>query len=524
MKFAIIAAGEGSRLAHEGVEVPKPLVCINGEAMIDRLFRIFIENGATEIVVIINNESAAVKNHLEHLTLTVPLRIIVQSTPSSMHSLYVLSPYLRGETFCLTTVDTIFKETDFRTYINAFIHSDVDGYMAVTPFVDDEKPLYVATNEKEQILGFHDTKESDADRYISGGIYCLKDKALDVLENCIRQGISRMRNFQRQLVAAGLTLKAHPFNKIVDVDHKSDIPKAEQFLNKEIAKQTGALLGIGRGSQYSPNLADSDAFILKAVAQQLQAKGFDVRLCSETEFVAQNLKGNAIFDMARSEEALHRLQQLEQQGAVVVNSGFGIANCIRKPMTEILIHNNIPYPKSWLVRPNESLPKDMTFPCWFKRGDGSTQLKEDVSYIRNREEAAELLTRFWKRGIGSVIVNEHLQGDVIKFYGVQGTDFFYWSYPSASHSKFGLETINGEAKGFPFSIEQLKSYADKASRLLNVPVYGGDCIVTEQGEMKIIDFNDWPSFAPCREKAAESIAMCMLNQIKKHNTEQTYGK
>ena len=45
------------------------------------------------------------------------------------------------------------------------------------------------------------------------------------------QGMSRMRNFQRQLVADGLRLKAYPFSKILDVDHAGDIVKAEAFLN-----------------------------------------------------------------------------------------------------------------------------------------------------------------------------------------------------------------------------------------------------------------------------------------------------
>ena len=39
MKFAIISAGEGSRLSQEGVALPKPLVQLNGVAMIDRLIR-----------------------------------------------------------------------------------------------------------------------------------------------------------------------------------------------------------------------------------------------------------------------------------------------------------------------------------------------------------------------------------------------------------------------------------------------------------------------------------------------------
>lgn len=40
-----------------------------------------------------------------------------------------------------------------------------------------------------------------------------------------------MRNYQRQLIAEGLKLKAYPFSKIVDVDHAEDIKKAEDFLN-----------------------------------------------------------------------------------------------------------------------------------------------------------------------------------------------------------------------------------------------------------------------------------------------------
>ena len=52
MKYAIIAAGEGSRLAQEGIEAPKPLVVVNGEKLIDRLLRIFTENAAEAIVVI----------------------------------------------------------------------------------------------------------------------------------------------------------------------------------------------------------------------------------------------------------------------------------------------------------------------------------------------------------------------------------------------------------------------------------------------------------------------------------------
>ncbi len=234
MKFAIISAGEGSRLAQEGVELPKPLVQLNGVAMIDRLIRIFMDNGADEIVVIINNEVQQTKEHLQYLleTTDLPLRLVVKTTPSSMHSFYELSPYLKDDKFCLTTVDTIFREKEFAQFIDYFKHSEYDGCMAVTDFVDDEKPLYISTDADLNITGFHDVATPECN-YISGGIYCLGPKAISTLQKCMDLGMARMRNFQRQLVADGLRLKACPFTKILDVDHASDIVKAEEFLNQD---------------------------------------------------------------------------------------------------------------------------------------------------------------------------------------------------------------------------------------------------------------------------------------------------
>lgn len=232
MKFAIISAGEGSRLAQEGVQLPKPLVQLNGMAMIDRLIHIFAKNGAEQVVVIINNEVAQTKEHLALLKKVseVPLEVIVKTTPSSMHSFYELSTYLKDDKFCLTTVDTIFREEEFSRFIETFKASDKDGLMAVTDYIDDEKPLYISTDEELNITGFHDARTPDC-RYISGGIYCLTPKSIDTLQRCMENGMSRMRNFQRQLVADGLHLGAYPFSKILDVDHASDIEKAEAFFD-----------------------------------------------------------------------------------------------------------------------------------------------------------------------------------------------------------------------------------------------------------------------------------------------------
>ena len=231
MHYAIIAAGEGSRLAQEGIALPKPLVRLCGEPMIQRLINIFVRCNAQSISIIVNEHMTEVREFLESLTLPVPLNLVVKTTPSSMHSFWHLSQVLPQGKFCLTTVDTIFREPDFARYIEAFEADDEsDGLWAVTPFIDDEKPLYVDVDDQMHITAFRD-KPWDGARYVSGGVYALTAKAFSTLNRCIEQGISRMRNFQRALVADGLRLKAYSIDKIVDVDHAADIATAQQFIN-----------------------------------------------------------------------------------------------------------------------------------------------------------------------------------------------------------------------------------------------------------------------------------------------------
>lgn len=232
MNYAIIAAGEGSRLVQEGVKLPKPLVRLNGVPMISRLIDIFMGCAPMSLSVIVNEQMTEVRDFLESLSVPVPFNLVVKSTPSSMHSFYEVSRRFDDKKFCLTTVDTIFRADEFRPYISAFENDEkADGYMAVTSFIDDEKPLYVATDPSMKITGFLDNYEAGV-KYISGGIYGLSAPALRVLEQCMEQGVSRMRNYQRALVAAGLDLKAFPFKKIIDVDHAGDIAVAEEFISQ----------------------------------------------------------------------------------------------------------------------------------------------------------------------------------------------------------------------------------------------------------------------------------------------------
>lgn len=238
MKFAIIAAGEGRRLAAEGISEPKPLLKVNGEMLIDRLIRIFVENNAEEVDVICNDLTNLVSGHLLAIEedglhgYPVPLQMHVKSTPSALHSIAELEPKLAGRPFVLTTVDTVVGEREFAEFVKAFgqaLDEGYDGLMGVTEHLEEHHPLYADTDGAMNVTAYVDQPQSDHP-YISAGVYGLTSKAFDTLHACLGRGDMHRRQFLRALLADGLKLKAFAFSEALDIDHKADLDKAGAFL------------------------------------------------------------------------------------------------------------------------------------------------------------------------------------------------------------------------------------------------------------------------------------------------------
>ena len=522
MKFAIIAAGDGSRLAQEGVTEPKPLVKVRGERLINRLIRIFMGNNATEIVVICNEQMSDVASHLKMIQdkglngLPVPLRFVVKSTPSSMHSFYELRNFLRDDPFILTTVDTIFDESEFHDYVLSFqnkIAQGTDALMGVTDYIDDEKPLYVGVDNVMRINGYYDTPQADS-RFISAGIYGLTAPSLNILEACIEKGESRMRNFQRALVAANLRIESFPLTKVFDIDHIEDIRKADEGVNNLSSCCKGKTLLIQRAACYSPNSEEKDLAVLQEVSSLLE----DATIISEDDFVNrfstynQSVSSESvesvnayyqIISMARSPKALDCLEQLEQSGIRVLNPSVGVRACQRSNVDKVMRENYLPLP-----------PDKGDDGYWVKRADAAAQSKEDVCFCHDWAEVEKIKSTFMQRGITDVVTQAHVKGDVVKFYGVEGTGFFRYYYSGDDiETKFGDEERNGKPQYYSFSSSNLQADAEKLACLLQTPIYGGDAIVREDGCYVIIDFNDFPSFSRCRKDAAKAIFERMKSAV-----------
>ena len=265
-----------------------------------------------------------------------------------------------------------------------------------------------------------------------------------------------------------------------------------------------SILCIFRARRFSPNSVENDRLILEAVAHEMEGMGNEVRMMTEEEVIALGVlpEADIVYCMARSDEAL---EIIERSKARVINAPEGIRVCgNRLALTDIMRRLDVPIP-----------PENGDDGIWLKRGIGTAEVAEDTVFCSSEEEIAEAMRKFADRGITDVCRQAHVVGDLVKFYGVADTDFFYHFYPTDSgRSKFGSEEHNGKAYHYPFSVEEMKVVIDRLAKEIGVMVYGGDAIVRSDGSFVIIDFNDWPTFSPCREEAGKVISKLKMNNEK----------
>ena len=272
-----------------------------------------------------------------------------------------------------------------------------------------------------------------------------------------------------------------------------------------------SVIAIYRDACFSPNSVAADRSIMDATIDRLSQH--QVLVIAEHELGEQH-RADLFLSMGRLPRTIQLLRAREQQDhALVINNAAALERFSRRHILQMMQENGIPTP-----------PETGEHGYWVKRADAAAQTKADVVFCSDKATAEKTKRNFALRGVNDVVVSAHVVGDLIKFYGV-GDSFFGYFYPTDnSHSKFGNEKRNGIAQHFGFNLHELRAAATRLARLTGIDVYGGDCIVDREGRFFIIDFNDWPSFSPCREQAADAISL-FVNQLlaAQNNSQQKNG-
>jgi glutathione synthase/RimK-type ligase-like ATP-grasp enzyme len=268
------------------------------------------------------------------------------------------------------------------------------------------------------------------------------------------------------------------------------------------------LLGIYREKEYSPGRHQSnDVLLLERVADRLRERDLVIDLATLDQVrrsdPASRRNVRLILSMCQGRAALDMLAGWERDGARIVNSPHAALNTYRDRLPELMTRAGVAYPPTLLVSTDPLLqtPADLEIDggVWLKRGDVHASVSADVQRVDSLVALNAGRAEFASRGIRVAAVQTHRTGDEIKFYGVAG-ELFFWFYP-------------GPSRGYAFDHSALPSLAVCAAAAAGLEIFGGDVIVSSEGELTLIDLNDWPSFAPCRDAAAVAIADYLTRRV-----------
>lgn len=233
MRAAIIAAGEGSRMSKSHPGQIKPMINIAAKPLIHWVVVGLRSAGCKDIVVLTNSRGDAVAPYLSSAFPDVKFDFVTADTASSFESFRLVSKRL-AETatnggFVVSTVDALIKTDDVERFIRECRGSNADAGLALTKFVDDEKPLWADADANGRVTALGErAKRKDA---VTCGLYYMTRKAATAIPEAERH--SRLRDFFQELVASGAVVKGVILSKSLDVDRPEDLDAAESFLTTE---------------------------------------------------------------------------------------------------------------------------------------------------------------------------------------------------------------------------------------------------------------------------------------------------
>jgi glutathione synthase/RimK-type ligase-like ATP-grasp enzyme len=288
-------------------------------------------------------------------------------------------------------------------------------------------------------------------------------------------------------------------------------------------RKRAAAWGVYREVEHSPGRITDDAAILEAAGRRLEEAEFPVEYRQPGEVRGRETELPALaFTMCESAPALAALERWESRGVTVVNRPGAILRTHRENMMPRLEERGIPVPESGVLSCDAPLPRsadhDRLFSaCWIKQARGHKTRERDVVFAADPSAVQEALERLRERGQPRALVERHVEGDLVKFYGVtaagedsagDGSDsppsWFVWFHPREH-----------PAAGHPFDETALRDFASRSAGALGLDVWGGDAIVTPEGRIFLIDVNAWPSFALYREEAADHIAAHLTARLRR---------
>jgi NDP-sugar pyrophosphorylase family protein len=217
----IIAAGEGSRLRRDGFAAHKPLVEIAGVSLIERVLDNFHAAGVAPPLVIVNEDEQDCVERVRARFPERPIEFIVKTTASSLESFRLVTGAPRRGPMLVSTVDAWCRASDFAAFVDAAMRRPPDAVvLAVTPFVADEKPLWVDLEDDGRLSAIGSPRGA----FVTAGMYVVPES---VRRATPPSELGRLRELLGWLHESGHAMFGEVIPTVVDIDRADDVAIAE---------------------------------------------------------------------------------------------------------------------------------------------------------------------------------------------------------------------------------------------------------------------------------------------------------
>lgn len=228
-RAGVIAAGEGSRLAAAVPGLPKPLIPVAGRPLIYWIVDGLAASGAGAVTVLTNSRGGAVVPSLAAAFPALAFDPVTADTASSFESFRLVALRLAAteEAFLISTTDALIQPGEVGRFWRECRDTTAEIGLALTTFVDDEKPLWADLAKDGRVSGLGAAaREKSA---VTCGLYFMTRAAAKRLPSA--DAHRRLRDFLASQAAAG---RVHGvlLSKTLDVDRPEDLAAAETFLTE----------------------------------------------------------------------------------------------------------------------------------------------------------------------------------------------------------------------------------------------------------------------------------------------------
>jgi NDP-sugar pyrophosphorylase family protein len=192
----------------------------------EHVLRNFMAAGITSPAIIINEQARECERWLRSRFPGLAPRIIVKTTGSTLESFREVSARLGPGRALISTVDALCSPEAFLCFVDAALRFPPDAtVLAVTPLVDDERPLWASRDASGRITALG----GPSGEVVTAGIYLVPEGVRSLSPPA---AVDSLRAFLRWLLDRGEPMYGVVLPEVVDVDRAEDVALAEALARR----------------------------------------------------------------------------------------------------------------------------------------------------------------------------------------------------------------------------------------------------------------------------------------------------